>query len=750
MNPPDWSLDKRTVGSHNSTKLAVWGGVECTRNRVADRYFDQVEATGHGGRLGDLDLVAELGFRTLRYPVLWESIAPNGLATADWGDTDRRLSRLRELEITPIVGFVHHGSGPLQTSLLDPEFPQLLAAFARAVAERYPWLRRFTPINEPVTTARFSGLYGHWYPHRRDDAAFARMVIQQCRAVALAMRAIRESIPDAELVHIDDAGRTYGTPPLDYQVAFDNDRRWLGFDLLTGRVTPDHPLYGYLASNGIDGRELEEFSRSPCPPDVVGLNYYVTSDRFLDHRTALYPPSVCGGNGRIQYADVEAVRARADGIYGHRALLLQAWERYRLPIAVTEVHLGCSREEQLRWLLEAWKGANEAREAGADVRAITAWALFGSMDWDSLVTRQAGHYEPGAFDVRAPAPRVTAIGRALQELIDGGAMHHPVLEGAGWWQRSSRLLPSLPRAGERITRLGRSPRRPLLVCGASGTLGQAFARACTERGIAHRLLSRAEMDIARASSVQAALERFQPWAIVNAAGFVRVDEAEQRVAQCWRENRIGPAILARYCQQYGVSLLTFSSDLVFDGAKGTPYVESDPRGPLSIYGRSKAAAETHVLAAMPQALVVRTSAFFGPRGEHDFVTRVLSALRAGCAVEVDADIRISPTYVPDLASVCLDLLIDRESGIWHVSNRGEVSWAELAVKAAEMAGLDVSLVRPRRSSELKRIAPQPAYSVLGSERGNLMPSLEDAMSRYFIARREAEEELDGAALSRAH
>jgi dTDP-4-dehydrorhamnose reductase len=213
-----WSQGEFAGSRGSDDRVELWGGVECTRNRVGDRYFDQIESTGHAARSDDLELFARLGLRTLRYPVLWEVVAPRGLDSADWRFVDLRLGRMRELGIEPIVGFLHHGSGPAHTSLLDPHFPEQLAAFAHAVAERYPWLRMFTPVNEPVTTARFSGLYAHWYPHRRDDAAFVSMVVHQCRAVALAMRAIREAIPDARLVHIDDGGHTYGTPPVEYQV----------------------------------------------------------------------------------------------------------------------------------------------------------------------------------------------------------------------------------------------------------------------------------------------------------------------------------------------------------------------------------------------------------------------------------------------------------------------------------------------------------------------------------------------------
>src|SRR3954451_1834242 len=119
----------------------------------------------------------------------------------------------------------------------------------------------------------------------------------------------------------------------------------------------------------------------------------------------MYPPVAHGGNGKQTYADLDAVRARPSGICGHYRHLVDTWERYKLPVAITEVHLGCTRDEQLRWLETAWRDAHRARADGADVRAVTAWALLGSFDWDSLVTSVRGHYEPGPFDVRGASPR---------------------------------------------------------------------------------------------------------------------------------------------------------------------------------------------------------------------------------------------------------------------------------------------------------------------------------------------------------
>ncbi|HEV7838179.1 MAG TPA: family 1 glycosylhydrolase, partial [Gemmatimonadaceae bacterium] len=419
--------------------LEMWGGIECTVNRVNDRYSDQIELSGHQDRPEDLDRFAELGIRTLRYPVLWERVAPDGVASADWTATDKALARLRELGIKPIVGLLHHGSGPRSTSLVDAEFPEKLAAFARAVAERYPWIESVTPINEPLTTARFAGLYGLWYPHARDDRTFVRALINQCLGIRAAMDAFRAVCPRVQLVQTEDLGKTYSTPARSYQAIFENERRWLTFDLLSGIVDERHSLWRYLLKSGAKRADLESLIDRPCVPDIAGVNHYLTGERFLDERIEFYPPAVRGGNGRHSYADVEAVRVLENGIAGHLGLMGEAWRRYRIPLAITEVHLGCTREQQMRWLSEAWQAALQLRDEGCDVRAVTIWSLLGSYDWDSLLTKENGSYEPGAFDVRAPSPRPTALAQMAKCLATTSGFDHPALDGDGWWREKNRI-----------------------------------------------------------------------------------------------------------------------------------------------------------------------------------------------------------------------------------------------------------------------------------------------------------------------
>ena len=726
--------------------LQLWGGLECTVNRVQDAYFSQIDRNGHSHRNCDIGRFAALGIQAIRYPNLWERTAPNGPGSADWTWPDQRLPALRDAGLTPIAGLVHHGSGPPHTSLVDPQFASGLADYAGAVAARYPWLTDYTPVNEPLTTARFSGLYGLWYPHGRSNHQFLRALLNQCKAVVLSMRAIRTINPQARLVQTDDLGKTYSTPELRDVAEFYNERRWLAWDLLCGMVGPDYPLWRYLVSTAIDPAEILWFRDNPCPPDIIGVNYYVTSERWLDHRLERYPEHFRGHADGRPCADIETSRALATPTAGIGPLLKEVWERYRIPIAVTEAHIDANREDQLRWLLEIWEASQQARRNGVDVRAVTVWALLGSFDWNSLVTANKGYYEPGPYDVRAPTPRPTALAGMMRELASGQALSHPVLRGQGWWRRPGRFLchpVATPEAPTSISADGHlivgCQVAPILITGATGTLGRAFARICKRRNLAYRLLSRKDMDIADQGSVEQAIARHRPWAIINASGYVRVDEAERDIERCFRENVQGPAVLASACARHKVHLTTFSSDLVFDGAQLSPYREDDAVSPLNIYGHSKAAAEQIVLEQHPGALVVRTSAFFGPWDSFNFLTQVLDTLGRGAPFTAASDLTVSPTYVPDLVHACLDLAIDRESGVWHLTNGTALTWIELAGQAALQAGIDPSRLEARRAADFHFQARRPYYSALGSQRGILLPALADAIGRYLAMRAEPEE-----------
>ena len=435
MGPTRNLAAERTANFLNSP-LELWGGMESTINRVGDQYFDQLQRSGHLTRTGDLELFRSIGLRKLRYALQWERFE----ATQSWKFFDTKLAEMRRLEMEPIAGLVHHGSGPPSTSLLDPAFPEKLAAFALCVAERYPWIGSYTPVNEPQTTARFSGLYSHWYPHHHSMSSYLRALLHQVKASVLSMRAVRTVNPRAHFVHTEDGGKTWSTRELEDERELREHRRWLGVDLLCGRVDEQHPLFPFLLRNGIPAGDILWFAENPCPPDVLGLNYYVTSDRFLDHRTHLYPPVFVGGDtGTEPLVDIEAVRVRSGGIAGVKTILLDAWKRYHLPVAITEAHLGGSPQEQIRWLTEVWKGAQEARAEGANCVAVVVWALLGSFDWCYLVTRSEGVYEPGVFDLTDGTPRPTELTPVVERLARGLPIEITPTLPSGWWNRQDRL-----------------------------------------------------------------------------------------------------------------------------------------------------------------------------------------------------------------------------------------------------------------------------------------------------------------------
>ena len=699
------------------TGLELWGGVECTVNRVGDRYRDQMRLSGHHDRVEDLAAVAALGITTLRFPVLWERVAPETPDARDWTWSDERLGECARLGIRPIVGLLHHGSGPRRTSLLDPAMPALFADYAATVADRYPWVEDWTPVNEPVTTARFSALYGAWYPHARDTRSFWLALLNQIDATRLAMRAVRRINPRARLIQTDDLGQTWSTAELGYVADYYNARRWLGWDLLAGKVDEAHALWEEAQRFGL-GDRLRGIRDDPCPPDVIGVNYYPTSERYLDHRDAPY-----GAPPEAGFHDFEALRV-ADGTGGLAPLLRQAWERYRLPLAVTECHLGCTREEQLRWLWQGWRTCEELRAEGIELRALTLWALFGSVDWNSLLTVEAGHYEPGAFDIRGEgAPRPTAIARLASTLASGGADEHPygaMARMAGWWERPIRFSHPPVALAPPATQREDASMRPILITGAGGRFGQAFASACALRGLTHLITDRATLPITDERRVAELLDLYRPWAVINAAGWSDVDAADADEAGA-RSAAEGAGVVARACAARGIHCTVLSSHLVFDGAKSAPYVETDAPSPLRAQGRAHLLAESLALAA--GALVVRSGPCFSP-GQGLGLADQSSAASAGQV--------ITPTYLPDLVHACLDLVIDGERGVWHLTNGEAMTRPELARRIAAALGSDAGQVV---AGEPAMFPPQPACSALSSTRGVLLPSLDDALTRYAAEHR---------------
>ena len=493
--------------------LEIWGGIECSIVQTAQSVRNQLHDTGHFSRREDLGLVKELGLKTIRYPVLWEMVEKER-DIFDWSWTDKRLGDLQRDRILPIAGLIHHGSGPQWTNMLDPDLPERLAHYAGQVARRYPWIKLFTPVNEPFTTARLSALYGLWHPFTNDEKVCFRITVAECRAISLSMKAIRQVTPDAKLIQTEDFGRIFSTPSLKYQADYENERRWLSIDLLMGRVGKCHPLYKRLLAAGVNPAHLDELQADPCFPDIIGIDYYLTSDRVLDDRLNLHAEEQPGGNGKHSYVDIAAVRS--DIPQENKGLsnrLAELWARYGRPIAITELHNGCSREEQLRWFMEGWHSAAAAREGGIDIRAVTSWSLFGAEDWNSMMTRQDNHYESGAFDARYQPPEPTIIAEAIRSLVLSGEFDHPVLDQSGWWHADD---------------MNTEPARPLVLEGFS-RISSALEEHCN--------LRRLRTVLATANEDRSSLfDRHRAWGLVRCGEYRsstgRLDKTQPMTLTC--------------------------------------------------------------------------------------------------------------------------------------------------------------------------------------------------------------------------
>jgi dTDP-4-dehydrorhamnose reductase len=282
----------------------------------------------------------------------------------------------------------------------------------------------------------------------------------------------------------------------------------------------------------------------------------------------------------------------------------------------------------------------------------------------------------------------------------------------------------------------------LLVTGGSGQLATALARAAP--GLT-RVVGRPAFDFDRPDSVTALFDNEVPALVVNAAAWTAVDLAETERDAAWRANATGPGLLAELCARHGTPLIHISTDYVFDGAKGAPYVESDPVSPTGVYGASKLAGEQAVLAALPGAVVLRTAWVYAENGKN-FVRTMLNAATRTDRLRVVADQRGCPTNADDLAQAVLavaDHLLGpgAAGGIYHACGGGEATWYEFATAIFEESGKHggkVPKVEPIATADWPTPARRPADSRLDCTKlaanfGARLPHWRDSLGRAVAA-----------------
>jgi dTDP-4-dehydrorhamnose reductase len=278
----------------------------------------------------------------------------------------------------------------------------------------------------------------------------------------------------------------------------------------------------------------------------------------------------------------------------------------------------------------------------------------------------------------------------------------------------------------------------ILVTGAGGMLGQDVREAAQAAGHDVTALSRLDLDIVDSAAVRRAVAAARPQVVINCAAYTDVDGAESQADTAHAVNATGAGIVAAATAEEGAWAIHVSSDYVFDGAKREPYLESDPTGPLSVYGASKLAGELAVAAAAPDShTIVRSSWLFGAGGPCFPATMLrLAAERDELAV-VDDQVG-SPTFTGHLGAALVGLAgrPTPPPGILHVSAQGQCSWHEFATEILRQARASAT-VKPIATSDLPRPATRPAYSVLGSERTSEAPELPhwaDGLTQYLSAR----------------
>jgi dTDP-4-dehydrorhamnose reductase len=275
----------------------------------------------------------------------------------------------------------------------------------------------------------------------------------------------------------------------------------------------------------------------------------------------------------------------------------------------------------------------------------------------------------------------------------------------------------------------------ILITGSGGMLGKDLVAQAQGR---HRVFpsTRQDCDITDFPQVARAFEKTKPEVVIHLAAFTAVDECETRPETAFQVNAEGTRNVALACRESRVPLLFVSTDYVFDGTKGAPYLEGDAPRPLNVYGQSKLQGENYVRELLDRYWIVRTSWLFGPKGKN-FVRTILEKARCEGSLRVVDDQVGAPTYTADLAERLEEIVQRAGPGIYHATNQGYCSWFEFAQEILRQAGLSRVKITPISTSSAGRPAPRPKDSRLRNRRLELegldpLPPWQDALRRYLL------------------
>ena len=349
--------------------FVVATGIECSAPVIAGGVrMDELRKTGHWERYTqDIEMIAGFGIRFLRYGIPFH-VVDHDPTSRDWAWTDAALAAVRRAGIEPIVDLLHFGVPDDVAGVGDATLPDRFADYAAAFARRYPWVRYYTVVNEPLVCAVFSAALGMWNERASDDRSFVAAIDALSAATALGMDAIRQRRPDAIFIQSDACeSYTASTSRAGELATFLNERRFVTWELAYGR-SPSAPIVEWLQHSGMTDARLAWFERAGSDEGcIVGLDYY-------------------RGNEWTVLADGRTRPARRR--LGFAALGRAYHDRLRLPFMLSETNQ--SGRSTARWLEQVWSDALDLRDEGLPMRGFCWYGFVDHVDWDSALTRDDG------------------------------------------------------------------------------------------------------------------------------------------------------------------------------------------------------------------------------------------------------------------------------------------------------------------------------------------------------------------------
>ena len=361
--------------------------IEGGRTRV-----DEFEKCGHYDRYEeDFDCVEELGIRFLRYgPPLHRCFLDRN--RFDWSFADATFASLKRRGIIPIVDLCHFGVPDWIGNFQNDDFPELFELYARAFAQRFPWVQLYTPVNEMYICAMFSAKYGWWNEQGTTDRTFVKALHNIVKANVLGMRAILEVRPDAIFIQSESSEHfhPYGIDAMDHARRL-NAQRLLTLDLNYG-VRVDSDMYEYLLDNGMTREQyhffLDNTLKEHC---IMGNDYYVTNEHRVN------PDGSTQASGEV---------------FGYDEITADYHARYKLPVMHTETNLseGPNGDEACQWLAKEILNVLKVCDHGVPIVGFTWYSITDQVDWDTALRENNGRVNPlGLYDLDRKPRKVAEI-----------------------------------------------------------------------------------------------------------------------------------------------------------------------------------------------------------------------------------------------------------------------------------------------------------------------------------------------------